>query len=152
VWPRRRDYDGRMRTVITLDRADAERAIDAMREVLLLEGKPAVMAVADAHGDLIQLVRLDGASPSSITIAMNKAWTAAREGVRTHEIGQRVKGPHEDAFDIAYYGDPRYIGWGGGVPVIVEERVAGAVAVSGLPELEDQRIAELGVAAIARGA
>jgi glc operon protein GlcG len=137
-----------MRTITTLDRADAERAIAAMIEILVLEGKPAVLAVADAHGDLLCLVRLDGASPSSITIAVNKAWTAAREGVPTYEIGQRVKGPHEDAFDIAYYGDGRYIGWGGGVPVIVEERVVGAVAVSGLPELEDQRIAEIGVAAL----
>jgi glc operon protein GlcG len=63
-----------------------------------------------------------------------------------------VKGPSQDAFDIAYYGDARYVGWGGGVPVIVDQRVVGAVAVSGLPELEDQRIAEVGVEAIARGA
>jgi uncharacterized protein GlcG (DUF336 family) len=34
------------------------------------------------------------------------------------------------------------------VRVIVEERVVGAVAVSGLPELVDQRIAEIGVAAL----
>ncbi len=139
-----------MRTIVSLDLADAERAIAAMREVLVLEDKPAVIAVADVHGDVLSLVRLDGASPSSITIAMNKAWTAAREGVPTYEIGQRVKGPREDAFDIAYYGDPRYIGWGGGVPVIVEERVVGAVAVSGLPELEDHRVATIGAAAITR--
>jgi glc operon protein GlcG len=140
-----------MRTIVSLDLADAERAIAAMRALLVLEGKPAVLAVADAHGDLIHLVRLDGASPSSVAIARNKAWTAAREGVRTYDIGQRVKGPSHDAFDIAYYGDARYVGWGGGVPVIVAERVVGAVAVSGLPELEDQRVAELGVAAITRG-
>lgn len=141
-----------MRTTVSLDRTDAERAIAAMSQLLVLEDKPAVLAVADAHGDLILLVRLDGAPPSSVAIAMNKAWTAAREGVRTYDIGQRVKGPSQDAFDIAYYGDARYVGWGGGVPVIVDQRLVGAVAVSGLPELEDQRIAEVGVEAIARGA
>jgi glc operon protein GlcG len=138
-----------MRSLTTLDRADAERAIAAITDLLELEGKPAVVAVADAHGDLVALVRLDGAPPSSVTIAMNKAWTAAREGVRTYEIGQKAKS-EDDAFDIMYYGDHRYVGWGGGVPVIFEEQVIGAVAVSGLPELEDQRIAEAGVHAILR--
>lgn len=140
-----------MRSVVTIDLSDAQRAMSAMREVLVRERAAAVIAVADVHGDVIALERLDGASPSSITIAMNKAWTAAREGVRTYDVGQRIKGPKEDAFDIAYYGDPRYIGWGGGVPVIADGRVVGAVAVSGLPELEDQRIADLGVAAILAG-
>ncbi|MBN8614744.1 MAG: heme-binding protein [Deltaproteobacteria bacterium] len=137
-----------MRSLVTLDHADAQRALTVMREVLVREQAAAVIAVADAHGDVIALERLDGASPSSITIAMNKAWTAAREGVRTYDVGQRIKGPKDDAFDIAYYGDPRYIGWGGGVPVIVDGRVVGSIAVSGLPELEDQRVADIGVAAI----
>ncbi len=139
---------GLMRSLVTLDRSDAQRALDAMRDLLLREGGAAVIAVADAHGDVIALERLDGASPSSIQIAMNKAWTAAREGVRTYDIGQRIKGPRENAFDIAYYGDARYIGWGGGVPVFIDGRVVGSVAVSGLPELEDQRVADVGVAAI----
>jgi glc operon protein GlcG len=133
-----------MRTVTTLDRADAERALAAITQLLELEGKAAVVCVADAHGDPIALLRLDGAPASSVTIAMNKAWTAAREGVRTYEIGQKAKS-EDDAFDIQYYGDHRYVGWGGGVPVHFEDRVVGAVAVSGLPELEDQRVAEAGV-------
>ena len=46
------------------------------------------------------------------------------------------------------YGDPRYIGWGGGVPVVVDGAVVGAVAVSGLSEHEDMELAGIGVAAI----
>ena len=138
-----------MRIIETLDRHDAEHAILAMRDVLFRENKVAVICVADVHGDLISLLRVDGAPPSSVTIAMNKAWTAAREGIATYDIGQRVKSQDAEArFDIAYYGDARYIGWGGGVPVLREGRVVGSVAVSGLPELEDQRIAQVGVAAI----
>ncbi len=49
---------------------------------------------------------------------------------------------------MAYYGDPRYIGWGGGLPVVVGGSVVGAVAVSGLSELEDMELAGIGVAAI----
>lgn len=136
-----------MKTHVSLDLADAQRALDAMEHALLAEGRTAVICVADAHGDLLALRRLPGAKGSSITIATNKAYTAARERVRTYDIGQRYKNPSE-AFDLAYFGDPRYIGWGGGLPVIHEGEVVGSVAVSGLPELEDQRIAEIGVRAI----
>jgi glc operon protein GlcG len=49
---------------------------------------------------------------------------------------------------MAYFGDPRYIGWGGGVPVQVNGITVGALAVSGLPEAEDMEVVQLGVAAI----
>ena len=54
----------------------------------------------------------------------------------------------EKGFDIAYFGDPRFVGWGGGVPVWKGGKVIGAVAVSGLPQLEDIEMAELGAALI----
>lgn len=137
-----------MRNVPTLDLADADVAIAAMREALTNEGKSAAIAVADAQGELLSLCRLDGAPATSLTIAKNKAWTAATQGKPTRAIGARLKSPDE-AFDIAYYGDPRACGWAGGLPVRdAEGRVVGAVAVSGLPELEDERIAGVGVAAI----
>jgi glc operon protein GlcG len=62
-------------------------------------------------------------------------------------LGQSARDP-EDGFDMAYFGDARYIGWGGGLPVVVEGSVVGAVAVSGLTEKEDTQMAQIGVAAI----
>jgi glc operon protein GlcG len=96
--------------------------------------------VADSHGELIAFARMDGAPVSSIAIAANKAWTAARERKTTQEIGERVRHP-EKGFDIAYFGDPRFVGWGGGVPVWRDGEVVGAVAVSGLPQADDIRLA-----------
>ena len=93
------------------------------------------------------MLRLDGAPLPSTTIAANKAWTAARERKPTYDIGQAARHP-EHGFDMAYYGDPRFVGWGGGVPVIVGVDVVGAVAVSGLSQEEDAELAGLGVAAI----
>lgn len=135
-----------MKSGRSLDAADAVVAIDAMWNELA--GRRAVIVVADVHGDLLALRRVDGAPPSSVTIASNKAWTAAREGTDTLAIGRRIRTGGEDSFDIAYYGDPRYVGWGGGVPVRVDGEVVGSVAVSGLPELEDHAIAVLGAGAI----
>lgn len=136
-----------MHPINSLGHAEAQRAITAIQAELQRRGKAAVIAVADAHGELIALLRVDGAPLPSILIAGNKAWTAARERKPSKEIGQRVRDP-EHGFDIAYFGDARYIGWGGGVPVKANGEVIGAVAVSGLPEAEDMELAAIGVTAI----
>ena len=138
-----------MNSYTSLGHAEAQAAIEAIQAELLRRGQAAVIAVADAHGELIGLLRLDGAPLPSIVIATNKAWTAARERKPTREIGQAARDP-QSGFDLAYYGDPRYIGWGGGVPVIVDGNVVGAVAVSGLPEEVDMELTQIGVAAIVR--
>jgi glc operon protein GlcG len=136
-----------MQSYTSLGHREAAAATDAIRSELEQRGRAAIVAVADVHGELISLVRLDGAPPASIGIAANKAFTAARERKPTREIGQAARDP-ETGFDIAYYGDPRYIGWGGGLPVVIDGAVVGAVAVSGLPEMEDIELAAIGVAAV----
>ena len=118
------------------DRLDDREAVDA-------RGKTAAIAVADAHGELIAFLRMDGALLGSGTLAANKAFTAARLARPTRVLGEtlRAKGA-----DVAYYGDPRYVGFGGGLPVRIDGVVAGAVAVSGLSDDEDEALAGMGVA------
>jgi glc operon protein GlcG len=137
-----------MRTLRTLDYSEAKRAIDRIVDKALQMRKAAAIAVADSHGDLIAFVRMDGAPVSSIRIAMNKAWTAARERKPTKEIGEKVKHP-DKGHDIAYYGDPNYVGWGGGLPVWKDGEVVGSVAVSGLSSTEDIDLAALGAELLA---
>lgn len=139
-----------MQQIMSLGQKEAQLAIRVIQTELERQNKAAVIAVADAHGELIALLRLDGAPFPSILIATNKAWTAARERKATRELGQAARHP-ETGFDLAYFGDSRYIGWGGGLPVIIAGNVVGAVAVSGLPEAEDMVLAEMGVAAITAG-
>jgi glc operon protein GlcG len=137
-----------MRTLRTLDYSEAKRAIDLIVDKALQMRKAAAIAVADSHGDLIAFARMDGAPVSSIRIAMNKAWTAARERKPTKEIGEKVKHP-DKGHDIAYYGDPNYVGWGGGLPVWKDGEVVGSVAVSGLSSSEDIDLAALGAELLA---
>jgi glc operon protein GlcG len=137
-----------MRTLQTIDHSEARRAVDLIIEKASQMQKAAAIAVADSHGDLICFSRMDGAPVSSIRIAMNKAWTAARERKPTKEIGEKVKHP-EKGHDIAYYGDPNYVGWGGGIPVWKNGEVVGAVAVSGLSSNEDIVLATLGAELLA---
>ena len=133
-----------MRTLHTLDYSDAKRIIDLVVESAVKMQKAAVIAVADSHGELIAFARMDGAPVSSIRVATNKAWTAARERKPTKDIGEKVRHA-EKGHDIAYYGDPKYVGWGGGVPVWKDGEVVGAVGVSGLSSIEDISLANLGV-------
>jgi glc operon protein GlcG len=137
-----------MRTILTIDYSEARRAVDLIVEKALQMRKAVAVGVADSHGDLICFARMDGAPVSSIHIAQNKAWTAARERKPTKEVGEKVKHP-EKGHDVAYYGDPRYVGWGGGIPVRKNGEVVGAVAVSGLSSEEDVALAALGVELIA---
>ena len=131
----------------TLDHRDADIAIRVIIAEMTKRNVLGVVAVADQHGELIALMRMGGAQLQSGTIATNKAFTAARACKPTRDIGRKIRSA-DQGFDIAYYGDPRFIGWGGGMPVIVGGQCVGAVAVSGLSEDEDIELASLGIAAI----
>jgi len=125
--------------------AEAQRIVDAIRQVLDERKAGAAVAVVDPHGELISLLRTDGCRLGSIKIATNKAFTAAREGVESAEIGHRSR---TEGFAMTNFGDLRYVGWGGGVPIFHNGEIAGAVGVSGLPEDEDIELARLGVASV----
>ncbi len=129
-----------MRILPVIDYSEAKKMIDIVVEQATQLKKAAVVAVADAHGELIAFARMDGAPLSSINIAANKAWTAARERKPTKDIGDKVRHP-EKGHDIAYYGDPRFVGWGGGLPIVRDGVVVGAIGVSGLSSQEDVELA-----------
>jgi len=122
-----------MQKIVSLGHAEAQKAIAVIQAEMLKRGKAGVIAVADAHGELLGLLRLDGAPLPSIQIATNKAYTAARERKPSREIGQAARNP-EKGFDIAYYGDPKILGWGGGLPVVVEGAVVGRSPSAGCPK------------------
>ena len=124
----------------TLSYADARNIVESISAEVAKRGKAAVIVVADAHGELLALARMDGAPLSSLAIATNKAWSAARERKPSKDIGTAAR-DRDKGFDIGYFGDPKFTGWGGGVPVWKEGKVVGAIAVSGLPQEEDIELA-----------
>ena len=133
-----------MQHVEELGEAEAAMAMKAMWEELVKRGKVAVMAVSDSHGELISLLRMDGAPLPSIQVATNKLLTAARERSATGVVGENFK---KNGWQMANT-DPRFTGWDGGLPVLHSGQVVGAVAVSGLSQEEDAEIARIGAARI----
>ena len=125
--------------------AAAWRIVDAIAEALNIRGVGAAVAVVDPHGELVAFLRSDGCPLASINNAVNKAFGSAREGVPSAVLGERSRNGN---FPLAYFGDPRYIGWGGGLPIIIDDEVVGAVGVSGLTSEEDIELAEIGLAVV----
>ncbi len=124
---------------------EARGLVAMVADRLDAQGEAAAVAVVDAHGELVAFLRTDGCGLASINIAIHKAFTAARERVESSVLGERSR---TEGFPISNFGDPRYVGWGGGVPIIVGGDVIGAVGVSGLPEDADIELARWAAAGL----
>ncbi|MEO8251701.1 MAG: heme-binding protein [Chloroflexota bacterium] len=126
--------------------AEARGLIAMVGDRLEARGEGAAVAVVDRHGELVAFLRTDGCGLASINIAINKAFTAARERVESSVLGERSR---TEGFPVTNFGDPRYVGWGGGVPIIVAGEVIGAIGVSGLPEAADVELAHWAAGSLA---
>ncbi len=136
-----------MREVKTIGADDARRGIAAVRNAAEGRDAPVVVAIADAYGELLALLRMDGAGPADVAPAIAKAYTAARLGQSTRAIETAARHP-KTGFDLAGFADPRIIGMIGGVPVEHAGETVGAVGVSGASADTEEALAEAGVAAM----
>lgn len=102
------------------------------------------IAVVDDGGHLLGHYRLDGAAPMSARMAPAKARTAA--------LGRRETKVYEDMINngrTSFLSAPDLDGMlEGGVPVLVDGHVVGAVGVSGVKSIEDAQIAKAGISAL----
>lgn len=127
-----------------LTREDAVRIIAAARAEAEANGWAVTIAVADDGGHLIALERLDGCPAASAYIAPEKARAAA--------LGRRETKIYEDMINagrVSFLSVPVLQGMlEGGVPVMVNGQMAGAVGVSGVKAPQDGLIAQAGIAAL----
>jgi glc operon protein GlcG len=128
-----------------LSHSEVNTIVQTIKEKLEEGNKSAAIAVVDEHGELLAFLRTDGCPLASINIAMNKAFTAARDRTKTSALGERSLAEN---FPMTNFGDLRYVSFGGGVPIIHQGVVIGGVGVSGLTSEEDEQLAEMGIATI----
>jgi glc operon protein GlcG len=117
---------------------EARALVGAVGDRLEADGLGAAVAVVDAHGELVAFLRTDGCRFPSIKIAIQKAFTAARERQESRALGDKARAEN---FPLTNFGEIGYVGWGGGVPLVADGEVIGAIGISGLPEEEDMRLA-----------
>ncbi len=123
-----------------LDHATAMTLLQRALEVAASRQQAVVVAICDSHGELLAFARMDGTGLASIKLAQAKAYTAARERNATLSMGQWARANGRTAADWA---NPQLTLFGGGVPLWRDGQVIGAIGISGLPEEEDHRLAEL---------
>jgi glc operon protein GlcG len=134
-----------MQTKPYLTLADVKKIAAAAEAAAVANHWNVVIAIVDEGGHLLWLQRHDGAAPISAHIAPAKARTAA--------LGRRESKIYEDLINngrMSFLSAPELEGMlEGGVPVIVDGHVIGAVGVSGVKSAEDAQIAKAGIAALA---
>jgi uncharacterized protein GlcG (DUF336 family) len=104
------------------------------------------IAVADAGGNLVAHVRMDGAWIGSIDISINKAFTARAFDIATKDLAKHAQ-PGGQFYGIHGSNNGRVMIFAGGVPLKRNGQVVGAIGVSGGSGEQDQAVAEAGAAA-----
>lgn len=100
------------------------------------------ISVVDDGGHLLGLLRLDGAAPTTAVISPGKA--------RASALGRRESSGYEEMINggrYAYLSVPVGVMLEGGVPIVVDGEVVGAVGVSGVKSSQDVEIGKAGIAA-----
>ncbi len=109
---------------------------------------PMAMAFADERGGLIFFTCMDGCLPAGTEIAISKAYTSATLQMTTGEIGKQAQ-PGKRLYGIQNMLNGRIVIFGGGFPLYLNEKVIGAVGVSGGTVEEDVQVARHVIDALA---
>jgi len=134
-----------MLTINRLSLADARVLIEGATERSLAMGIPMCMAVCDEAGHLIHFERMDGGKISSISIAVDKAFTGAVARKGTHVYNQLCQ-PGQPTFGIHITNGGHFSVIGGGLPITVNGEVVGGVGISSGTAIEDLEVAEAALA------
>ena len=130
------------KTALTLE--GAKRIAAAAETKAKAEGARVVIAVVDENGSLLLLERLDDTQVASVNVGIDKARTAAIYRRPSRVFEEQVKNGRVSA--LALHGA---VALQGGVPILSDGKVIGAIGVSGETPSQDEDIAIAGAAAAA---
>jgi len=109
-------------------------------------GQPMNIAVTEVGGRLKAFARMEAAWTASIDIAINKAYTAAALGMATADLAEQAQ-PGQPLFGINTGNEGKIVIFGGGILLMRDGHVVGAVGASGGTVDQDMEVAEAGAAA-----
>jgi uncharacterized protein GlcG (DUF336 family) len=120
----------------------ALKVLHAAIEKAKAMGVPQCITIVDDGGHLLAFTRMDGAKVLSIDSSMKKAMTAASSRVPTGGVGADV----EVKLGLATKG--KLTNLKGGVPIVVDGHVVGAIGVGSGTGEQDLEVAKAGIAAL----
>ena len=130
----------RMKPAMTLD--DAKKLMAAAEAEAVRNKWEVVIAILNDGGRIVAVHRMDGARPGNDQIAIAKATTSAMTCRPTMVWEKWIEGPHK-----AYATFP-FIAAQGGLPIIIDGDLIGAIGVSGVRSYEDEQIAFAAIRAV----
>ncbi|EJM57652.1 MULTISPECIES: heme-binding protein [Pseudomonas] len=128
-----------MNSKAVLSQTEVGQILTAARAEAQANQWAVTIVVVDDGGHPLALERLDGCAPGSAYIATEKA--------RTSALGRRESKSYEDMVNggrYAFLSAPLLTSLEGGVPIIVDGQVIGAVGVSGVKAEQDAQVAKAG--------
>lgn len=135
---------------VTQRLVDAFAASDAVRAAVTHAASLGIhinVAVVDAGGNLAAFLHMPGAFLHSADIAIDKAYTAASFGLATSQWTAALQ-QHSAAVREGLVRRPRFVAFGGGLPILENGQRLGGIGVSGGSEQEDEACARAGLASI----
>jgi uncharacterized protein GlcG (DUF336 family) len=131
---------------LTLEQASiiVDKAIAKGREMKI---RPLCVAVLDDGGHVKALKREDGASILRPQIAIGKAWGSLGMGESSREIGQRLKERPAFLGALSAMSEGKVVPVPGGVLILQDNAIIGAVGISGASSDEDEACAIEGIRA-----
>ena len=130
-----------------IDWPAAQAAAGAAVQAAAAMGARVNVALVDASGVLAAFLRMPGAPLHSVDIAIDKAYTAASFGLPTARWHEELQ-THSAAVREGIVRCPRFVAFGGGLPIVERGVLIGAIGVSGGREDQDDAIARAGCAAL----
>ena len=133
-----------MAMTVSMDLATAKKAVAAAASEAVNRQAGGAIAVVDAGGQLVYFERLDNTFPAGPMVSYGKARTAALFQKPTKVFEEAVKGGR-----VGFLAAPDMTPLQGGIPIVVDGRVIGAIGVSGAHSAqEDEELAIAGAAAV----
>lgn len=124
--------------------AEAKKMIAAAEQKAQEIGVPMVIAVVDIGGNLVAQHRMDGALLASISLALDKAYTAVALKMSTDQVAVAVS-PGQPLCGLNTANGGRFIIFGGGFPIVESGNIIGGFGVSGGSVEEDMMVARAGL-------
>jgi uncharacterized protein GlcG (DUF336 family) len=129
-----------MKPAITLD--DAKKMLEAAEAEARRNGWEVVIAILNDGGRIVAVHRMDGARPGNDDFALAKANTSAMTCRPSAVWERRVEGPHR-----AYMTFP-FMSVQGGLPIMIDGDLIGAIGVSGVMSDQDEQVAAAAIEAV----
>lgn len=143
--------------ILSLSHTEASKIVTAVIQRAGNDGGcPVAVAVVDYAGRLIAFTAMDHVMPASIKLAQSKAYSAVIGQKDTTQWASTKKNPEHIDFDMRNWTDDNFTCFTGGVTIIFNNQVIGAVAVSGRKGkkdlndtlMQDNELAEYGRAVL----